>query len=61
MTGGAESLFGHLATRFAERFQARTKALAVWLPRLAYGLVVIDLVLQIFKLAGSYLGHLNSV
>lgn len=60
ITGGLDTMFTRLAARFAESFRARTQAIAIWLPRLAYGVVAISVIQQIFKLAGPYLGHLGA-
>jgi type II secretory pathway component PulF len=61
VTGSFDSTFTRLAARFAENFRARAQVIAAWLPRIAYFLVILGLVRQIFKLAGSYLGHLGGV
>ncbi len=60
ITGGLDAMFTRLTARYAEDFRARTQAVAVWLPRIAYGLVALVVVTQIFKLAGPYLGHLDA-
>lgn len=60
ITGGLDAMFTRLAARFAESFRAHTQAIATWLPRIAYGLVALIVVTQIFKLAGPYLGHLSA-
>ena len=60
ITGSLDAMFTRLAARYAEDFRARTQEIAAWLPRIAYGLVAVGIIQQIFKLAGSYLGHLDA-
>lgn len=60
-TGGLDATFTRLAGRFAESFHARLQAIATWLPRVVYFLVVVDLVLQILQLGSTYAGHLTGV
>ena len=60
ITGSLDAMFTRLAARYAEDFRARAQAIAAWLPRIAYGLVALGVIQQIFKLAGPYLGHLDA-
>ena len=60
ITGGLDAMFTRLAARYAADFRARSQEIAAWLPRIAYGLVALGVVQQIFKLAGPYLGHLDA-
>lgn len=50
-----------LAAHFSECCELRRKELARWTPRIAYALVCIYLVLQIFKLADQSVQIINSV
>ncbi|OHE87911.1 MAG: hypothetical protein A3G75_10985 [Verrucomicrobia bacterium RIFCSPLOWO2_12_FULL_64_8] len=58
-SGRLDVEFARMAARYAESFHQRMDAVARWLPRLAYGLVCIHLVIQIFRLAGGYREYLN--
>jgi type IV pilus assembly protein PilC len=60
ITGGLDTMFARLATRYAESFRARAQAIAVWFPRIAYGLVALGVIGQIFKLAGPYLSYVGA-
>jgi type II secretory pathway component PulF len=61
MTGTHEAMFGRIAARYAESFRHRAQQLAAWMPRFIYALVAVGAVLQIFQLAGAYLGYLVGV
>jgi general secretion pathway protein F len=52
LTGSLDTMFTRVAARYADDFRARVHAIAAWLPRLAYGLVVLSVILQALQLAG---------
>ncbi|MBI5766863.1 MAG: type II secretion system F family protein [Verrucomicrobia bacterium] len=58
ITGTHEAAFARIADRYAQSFRHRVQTLATWLPRIAYLLVAVAMVLQIFRSAGNYLGAL---
>ncbi len=54
-SGKLDDMLGRIATYYAERCNARMQELARWLPRIAYALVSIYIIIQIFAMFSGYI------